>query len=360
MTVRPFEQRCARRARPGFTLMELLVSLTIATVLLGGIASAIVVAGHALPNRETDATQLAHGSDIADRIAGELFCATVFTERTANSVEFQVADRDGDLTPETIRYAWTGTPGDPLTRQQNSGAIVNLLDALQEFELSYDLKVVTEDPLPPGSESAETLLSSHVASNTGNSFSISSSDWIGQYFAPTLPADALSWRVTRVRFEAKSRGQANGETRIQLRSASASNLPESTIIEEHPMFEADLSNGYQWVEFPYSNVSGLAPGQGLCLVLQHVSGSKSANVRFDNSGSSGCLETNDGGLSWTNWGMRAMNYYVYGTYITDGSGPPLSREWLLSAGIMLRIGSDPVTRVATATRVLNAPEVTAP
>ena len=57
----------------------------------------------------------------------ELNYALSFTERPVNVVEFTVADRDGDESPEFIRYAWSGTPGDPLTRQYNGGTIAELV-----------------------------------------------------------------------------------------------------------------------------------------------------------------------------------------------------------------------------------------
>ena len=39
--------------------------------------------------------------------------------------------------PETIRYAWSGTPGDPLTRQYNGGTVLNVSDYVQFFSLDY-------------------------------------------------------------------------------------------------------------------------------------------------------------------------------------------------------------------------------
>ena len=346
--------------RSGFTLIELVTSMTIGAILLGGMGSAILIASHALPGRNTATDAILRASDVVEQIAGELHCAVTFTQRSATMVEITVPDRNADLAPETIRYTWSGTPGDPLTRQYNAGTIVIIAEDVQEFDLTYRLKTILEDLPPEAIEGPEVLLSSHASGNVGTSFSITSSDWVGQYFQPSLSADALSWKVTRVSIEVQSRGQKSGATLIQLRPATANNLPETVLLEEATMLESNLTSGYIWMDLFYGNVSGLTPGQGLCLVLEHVSGSQSANVRFDNAGGSGWLNTSDGGLSWTNYGTRALNYNVYGTVTAMMKPPPISRRWMRSVGITLRLATDARTRVQTAAQVLNVPEVTGP
>ena len=106
-----------------YTLAELIVSVAIMAVLVGGMASAILIAGHALPDDENPSEKLVKATNIVDRIAGELLYATSIAEVTANAVTFTVADRNhGDPGPETIRYDWSGTAGDPLSRQYNERA----------------------------------------------------------------------------------------------------------------------------------------------------------------------------------------------------------------------------------------------
>ncbi|MCZ6653020.1 MAG: hypothetical protein O7D91_08330, partial [Planctomycetota bacterium] len=327
-------------------------------ILLSGMGSAILIASHALPGRNTATGAILRASDVIEQIAGELHCAVTFTQRSATMVEITVPDRNADLTAETIRYTWSGTPGDPLTRQYNAGTIVNVAEDVQEFDLTYRLNSILEDLPPAVIEGPEILLSGHASANVGTSFPITSSDWVGQYFQPSLSADALSWKVTRISIEAQSRGQKSGATLIQLRPATANNVPETVLLEEATMLESNLTSGYIWMDFFYGNVSGLTPGQGLCLILEHVSGSQSANVRFDNAGGAGYLETADSGASWTNYGTRALNYNVYGTVTALTTPPPILRTWMRSVGITLRLATDARTRVQTAAQVLNVPEVT--
>ena len=99
--------------RSAFTLVEVVMSMAIMAVLMAGIASAMLMAGQTLPDADDTSVAVASGSQAVDQIAGDLYCATSFTRRAANEVEFTVDDRNGDEAPELIRYAWSGTPGEP-------------------------------------------------------------------------------------------------------------------------------------------------------------------------------------------------------------------------------------------------------
>jgi prepilin-type N-terminal cleavage/methylation domain-containing protein len=151
-----------RRGRPrtGFTLTELLLSTAIMGILMTGLASAILIASRALPDEGSVGSAVVGSAGVADQIVEELRAAIWIRERTPTAVSFTVPDRDADAVPESIRYAWSGTPGDPLTRQYNGGSVVHVLDDVHEFDLAYDLRMVTEEYPGPGIESAEILLAS--------------------------------------------------------------------------------------------------------------------------------------------------------------------------------------------------------
>ena len=129
----------------GFTLIELVVSMAIGFLLLGGMGSAILIASHALPARNTAPDAILRAADVVEQMAGELHCAVTLGQRSATDVEITVPDRDGDLATETIRYTWAGKPGDPLKRKYNGGIPVKVAEDVQEFELSY---VIQSSPSP--------------------------------------------------------------------------------------------------------------------------------------------------------------------------------------------------------------------
>jgi len=127
----------------GFTVVEMVLSMAVMTVLLGGIASALVIAGRAVPGTATPASLAVDGYHAAERLATELYAAQTVTARSATSVAFTVADRDADGNPETIQYTWSGVAGDPLNRRYNGGAPGTVLDSAYQFNVGYVTQVIS-------------------------------------------------------------------------------------------------------------------------------------------------------------------------------------------------------------------------
>lgn len=127
-------QRTTARA---FTLLELLLSLAVCAVLIGGIAASLELATRAM---ETSAAPDPHAdaSKAAELLLADIKLAKGFAQLTDTSVIFTAPDRDAptDGIPETIRYSWSGLPGDPLLRQINDGPPVVVLSAVDDLVLS--------------------------------------------------------------------------------------------------------------------------------------------------------------------------------------------------------------------------------
>ncbi|MCK4661091.1 MAG: prepilin-type N-terminal cleavage/methylation domain-containing protein [Phycisphaerae bacterium] len=351
--------RQARVRRSGLTLVELVVAMVIMTIVMAGLTSAILIASHALPDSADPLAHIAEVSAAMEQISTEIGCAKYIAERSAHTITFTVADRNGDGVPERIHYAWSGTVGDPLTRQYNGGAGINVIEDVQAFALAYDLESVTEEYPGPDIESAETRLASYTATNDSEDFDIEQEKWIGQYFEPALPEDATAWRVTRVQFQAKCHGPKSELTWVQLRLPDANNEPsDPPPLEKVQMPESILTDGYLWKEFSFSNVSGLSPDEGLCLVLQHFGASnKSATIQYENVGGSGRLETTDGGTSWSFDDDKSMYYCIYGTYMSPGPPQTASRQYVTGVRVAIQAGDQTSARLDTAVRMLNTPEV---
>jgi Tfp pilus assembly protein PilV len=127
--------RCSD-AIAGFTLIEILVGLVSSTVLVAGLSSAIYISSQALDLESSASRQSTIASEVLSEMTADLALALSFSERTAKAVTFDVPDRDGDLHPETIRYAWSGTPGDPLTYQYNGGTEITQATDVQSLDLA--------------------------------------------------------------------------------------------------------------------------------------------------------------------------------------------------------------------------------
>lgn len=353
------EARDRHSRQCGYTLVELVASVAVMAILMAGMGSAMVIASRGIPDGNTSLEITAESGAVLDQIASDLLYATSITEKSANAVTFTVADRNhGDPGEETIRYAWSGTEGDPLTREYNGGTAAILIENAYDFRLIYSVGSDTE-PSIPVIEGPETLLSSQDTSADLKDFAITDKEWIGQYFFPTLPVDAIAWNVTRVKFMARIHGADKGITAVQLRPATAARLPDTTLLEEVPMEESALGEEYLWQEFSYSTVSGLAPSQGLCLVLAcQENDAHLGDVQYDDGSGTARLTTTDEGSNWNYDSDKSMLYYVYGTATVPDPDPPPPDLFLHSVVIRLRAAEDASTELQTEVQILNTPEVT--
>jgi len=123
----------------GFTLVEILIALGASLVVLGALVSTFVIqnktytqqgrviemqentrAGIEMMTRELImAGYVAPGSVPTTDVSGETFTdngADYIEEADIEKITFE-ADVDNDGTTETVRYTWSGIPGDPLRRE---------------------------------------------------------------------------------------------------------------------------------------------------------------------------------------------------------------------------------------------------
>lgn len=170
--------RCPKRTcrRSGFTLIEIVTSIGILSVLMWAMLSTMLIASKAIGSSDSKIAKISQGNNILQRITADLSLAQSFSERTATAVTFTVPDRNGDGSPETIRYAWSGTAGDPLTYQYNGGTVVNLAQDVHAFDLDYLLKTVTaaaSQATAPETEEMELVSHDYASVGTWTGYSSS-------------------------------------------------------------------------------------------------------------------------------------------------------------------------------------------
>ena len=351
----------AQDRRRAFTLLELTVSSLISSILMAGLGSTIYIATRAGDPDVGSLRDCQESSAAAFDMTAELQFAQSFTERTATSVVFTVADRTGDAKPETIRYAWSGTPGDPLIRQFNGGAIVKVVENVQELSLTYSVKSIAE-PTPPPSASDEKLFLQQDSTNSGTASLLGiNENRFAEYFKPTLPADAISWRITRVKFIANIHKNAGGIFSVEVRPANGTGEPDSNEVDAVVVYEADLID-YAWHEVAFPNAGGLSPSDGYFIAFVPRSSGTVALLTVGTN-SVGSPETkyfvDDGSGTWVEDATKDIWLEIWGT-ITSPTPPPPDRYFLQSIGLTLQVGTDTKARMQTRTDVLNRPEVSNP
>jgi hypothetical protein len=342
-------------------LTELVLSVAVMTVLTGGIASAMLLAARAVPDRQSALSAVANGYSTVDILASELATARSFSIRDNWQVLFTVADRNGDGTLETIRYIWAGTPGTPLKRSYNAGGLLDVAEDVHEFELTYDTRAVEQTSPPAANESAETWLIGHKPSSGYVDHAITPSNSFAECFWPNLPSGVTSWKLTRVKLKARVHGDNKGITRVQARLAGTGGVPSTAVLDDLELLEVTLSDEYTWREFSFGSVSGMTPSQGICIVLQRVSDQESCDVQGAGPGAAtGAHSMAQGsGSSWSAT-TESLAFEAFGT-VTSSTAPEMAELFYLTgARIKLRVGDDPATGVETGVRVFNEPEVAGP
>jgi prepilin-type N-terminal cleavage/methylation domain-containing protein len=309
----------ATSPRAGFTLVELVFAMAITSILVGALGATLVISTTSLDLATSAAANNSQGSDLADTIARDVNLATTFTERTANAITFTIPDRNNDAQADTIRYAWSGQAGAPLTRQYNNLTAVTMAPSVQRFNLSYLSRTMGTAPT---NQSREQLLTCHITSPGGSyqDYTIDKNHWAAQYFLPTLPANTTSWGITRVRVALAMGNWPFSNYMVEIRNADPSSYKPTTTIQSMSLSAWSLPGYYDWIDVPFTSVTGLDPAKGCCIVVrQTYSWGSELLLEYDQGGSgllgnSNWMTTSNGGGSWSTASTtQDMRFYVYGT-----------------------------------------------
>jgi len=347
--------------RRGATLLEFVIAMAIVSILMSGIASAMYLATRAVPDDRSGLSAVNEAFQAVELLSDELYTAQSFSRTEAKAIEFLIADRNGDGNRDTIRYEWSGVAGAPLIRQLNSDPTSNVAEDVREFTLTLDIKSESSSTPPSANETEELVLYSYDGTTDLGDGTINKTNWMGQYFKPTMPADATAWKITKVCLRLKSKGTAKGVTRLQFRQFNAlTNLPTATVLEEATILEETLTDKYVWYEFPFSTMTGLLPTKGACFTLQWVSDTDSCAVRYRDKNAappnSQMFVSSNSGAIWTTRAGESLLFCVHGT-ITTPSAENYDLKTVAGVRIRLRVGNDGANAVESMARLLNEPEV---
>jgi hypothetical protein len=259
-------------------------------------------------------------SDALAQLGAELSVATAFTNTSSNDIAFSIPDRDGDGAPETVEYTWSGIAGDPILRTFNNGKPFAAISDVQSCSLAF-----ADRPAAVKVTSAEQILMScdSPSGASTQSFNVDNNSWAAQYVRPTLPSNAVSWSITRVRVVLKQSGTANGSLYLGIRAADAALKPTTTVLGYTTVAESSLSTSMNWFDISLGPITGLAPTQGVFInvrgasssgtdcVVQYVQGSSQQPMN------SHYVTTSNGGSTWTSPNdNQDMRFILYGTITT--------------------------------------------
>lgn len=357
----PRDQRVQRKA---FTLMEVVVATAAAAILTAGIGAAVVAASQTMPGRSTTgkANDGPEGSRqsaaVVEAMAAELASATGVTSFASKSITFTTADQNADGTAETITYAWSGTPGDPVTRFSSGGSTVTLIPSARDFALSAVTTTAAQTASAALVAAAETPFL-QATPRIAYDDPLTNARSIGQSFTPALPSGATGWTLTRIVVPLKQQGIVDGQLSIQVYAIDAAGLPTGFVRATFTVAESTLSATLASLDCTFLIPITFTPGQGACVLLKHSSGAASACARLARdvpvAAGRALLVSSDGCLTWTATPTQSVAIDIYGT-VTVTAGAISTRKVMERIGIRLRPSTASGIVIEGGARLLNRPE----
>lgn len=368
----------ASRRRCGFTLVEMVVSLAIASVIVTSLGSVIMLASRALPAAGGGNSGMATGLAMS-QLASELRYALAISSATQNDITFTVADRDGDGKEETISYLWTGQ-GAPVTRTYNGGTAVTVLPSVHAFEASFARKKTTT--IQQGTttwDSGEVQLAGFSNFATGTvttqNGSVGTATWCAQAFTidrVSLPADTTRLAITRVSLRLKKPllqllNPESASVAIHApASAGSPNPGPNPIGTPYVINLALLGVSYSWADATFTDVvfpnaantsfvivvKGYAAPSSYLQYLSTTTAAADTNVYRSSANSGG---------SWTpttNTQLQDAPFAVYGTYQRRISANVTTDTYISrSASLAIQTTTSPASRIEAGVETVNDPSI---
>lgn len=297
--------------RNAYTLFEVLASLGITGLLIAGIASTLLITSKAADNTAPTGRAI-ESARVIHQIASELTDAKLLLGYSNSEIAFIIDDIDDDGKDDYIRYTRTGSNGEALTRQLNNQPAVSISNHVAHFHL--DVVTATRDR-DTSMRTRTTHSPSISLASVPTTFTIDSTHFIAQALSAddlTTSLDAAdSWAIHGVSIRAAQSGVADGNFDVEIRAADVRGTPTDLVLATQNVSEADLPVALDWVNITFDQPAyGLNPATSVCVVCKHASGTASAAIEFDDSGSGGVSTTNSAGATWTSDGLDRLTFQI--------------------------------------------------
>lgn len=316
-----YDSRAIPRCMTGHTLLEMMLSLVLLSIVMASVGSAVMFASQAIPDEESPVGSLLSDSSVLSRIAEDLALAQYIIEKTDRAITVVVPDRTGDNIPDRIRYAWSGTYGEPLFFQLNDEAASIVIQSVATFSLVYTTSV--ESSLMPTATyfADESVIDSYTTLGSGSDRAVSKDASYGQIVTPRLSAASIGFRPTRVSLYASNKTPTDGQFLLELRDRLGA-IPGNVVYATDTLSERTLPDAKAWNSFTMSHTTTVKRDQDIALVFEHVSGENEAILIGEDSVSGGLLGLGSGnggqlhgGVDETDWVVddgKTFLYQVFG------------------------------------------------
>ncbi len=338
-------------SRRGTTLIELTLALAISSVLLLGMASALLIAVRSVPDPASASSVDRTAERAAQRLAEELAEALAVPERTPAALTLVLPDRDGDGVPEAVRWWRDDAPGALLQRGQNQEPAEAVTGPLLAFDAAFSARdaAPTHAGVPVRGNNVE--LASFESSENDNDFTVGHQRWYAVPLLAELPADAVAWELEDVTFRLQHI-HSDGVLRVEIQRWSG-DRPSGPSLGFVDLGRDDMPHDDEWVNVDFTSVDGnlrTPRGSHLVALLRNTGGSQDDAADFegaevDDNFADGLFESTDRGSSWTRVSEVRARHSFRGRLWTPG--PAWSSPRPLLGPVTLRVRAS-ASREATA------------
>ena len=302
------------RHRAGFTLIEIVLSLSVLGIVLAALGSVLGLTLRALPGRGEASEQTILASRILEQITDDIISAKQIAS-TTTTLALVIPDRDANGSDERIEYSWDGSQGSPLLRRTNGGSWNTVLAKLKNVSFATDRVASTLDTASTPVEGSEQILSAWETGATAT-YNLSTSFWASQTIIPVLPGDAISWRPTRIELNCRNLTPVDGALVVDVRTLAADGTPSASSLGTSTLNESSLTSSFTWYTVSLPSIIAQAPNTGLAMLVRtNGSGVVAGRLQGATSGIAGPSAlhfSNNGGSTWTTTADGAIYHRLWG------------------------------------------------
>ena len=310
----------ASKDRRGFTLPELLISVSVSGLLMVSLGSALNIATRSLRPDAAAAVSLDSGRSLR-MIQEDLRFATRILERGPRSIRMLTTDADRSGKGDIVLYSWTGTVGDDLMRSVNGSTAIPICEDVTDFNIALSTRGETQKIPEPSAPTSESLFRQQTSTSNLDWEYVDSSNAFGQLIAPSLflstakPDADDEWQITRVEFYAARQYSWGGSSyRFQLRKATDDGLPTNDTIYTETRDPNLISSSGSWTSISLTGMPWLDASQDIAMTFTYLSGFNRLVLPIrEDSTVNGYLGTDESSSQWLRpAGQRSLVYRVYG------------------------------------------------
>ena len=317
--------RSTTRAR-GFSLIEMVLSLSLVGMVLASLGTMLAFSMQTVPQADDAVVRITDAALPFNIMNEEFGAATSITSVSSTQIVFQLADRTGDATPETVTYSWSGTPGDPLTRDINSEGAETVLSDVRSLAFEADVTSHTLHTITPSTPIAYKRELSEDSAAAGSATALANSRMVtlfedqGVYQrirSDSIPDGALYWTPDYVEVKLEQFDRP-GAIRLEVRLLDSGDVTDTALAAE-VVRTSDLGSE-AWYRIDIPGTPKLDPKDEIGVVLICLWGERTVLTRIYESwlfpGEYTSEVTNDGGFSWSPL-TEHVGYRVSGSFVGE-------------------------------------------